>query len=216
MLTQQLTFSLQLLDRLDQSVSGQSQSTTFIESLVDGLPRGIAHPKPKKIHPPPKPEPKPKPEPSPINNVALAMRPYPEVKGVRRVPVIASANGMPFLRIKKPQPASLAIALHRKLEARTENFETSILLNNYWLPIARQEDEWDKIIGQQHNIRDTNRNRWADTIRHAYEVNHAAFAEMKERNRAIAARLQDIVDDEQRLADEERVVRGRNSGNIGR
>lgn len=74
----------------------------------------------------------------------ILSRPRPVVRGRRRVPVLVSARGIPFLRIKKPQPMVLSGVIRSKLETRWRRVEHREMLNTELL-FARDEDMWDKL-----------------------------------------------------------------------
>src|SRR6266567_8487297 len=118
-----------MLDLLDASVGGDSESTAIITSLLAETPPyftrspWIYASKSKSRTSSTCP---------PAEECMLAIRPRPSVPGTRHIPVIASANGLPFLRFKKPQPANLSRVLNQKLDARNKGFDRRNILQNYW------------------------------------------------------------------------------------
>lgn len=138
-----------------------------------------------------------------------------QVSGARKVPVLASANGVPFLRLTKPQPAALSRVLRQKLARRIGRFHQRVELQNYWLPLAKQEDEWDVLMAAQLRKRE-DEVHWTDVMYEAEWQNGAVYEEELAKDRAIIKKMQDIVDEETRLALEEgeEVIRGRKKAPI--
>lgn len=68
------------------------------------------------------------------------------MEGIRRVPVLVDANGLPFIRYKKPQPENVSRMLRQKLEQRQKLWNHLHNLESYFLPLAEYEDNWDAIL----------------------------------------------------------------------
>lgn len=72
-------------------------------------------------------------------------RPLPALSGHRRVPVLYSANRIPVLRFKKPQPHALSRYVQSRIDQRQKRFD-----RRDWLfeqqGLARAEDEWDELV----------------------------------------------------------------------
>lgn len=170
----------------------------------------------------------------PPDRAVLNVRPYAKTTGPRHVPILASANGIPFLRLTKPQPPALSRVIRQKLHRRNERFHRSVLLSNYWIPIARQEDEWDDILYREVGIRDetgrggevkkvrdrgkhgakggmTKPGGWVSVMLEAHEENWQAYEKDIATDKEIAKKMLAIVDEETRLAklEGQTVVRGR-------
>lgn len=143
----------------------------------------------------------------------LNVRPHAKVSGPRHVPVLASANGIPFLRFGKPQPPALSRILRQRLDRRNERFDSKIILSNYWAPIAQHEDEWDAIVQGKGNMKDTTNAKvqWIDAVDHACRLDSKAYEMALARDRAHTEKMIQIVDAETKLAKEEGQVirRGR-------
>ncbi|OJJ49384.1 hypothetical protein ASPZODRAFT_1468304 [Penicilliopsis zonata CBS 506.65] len=77
----------------------------------------------------------------------ILSRPRPVVTGKRRIPVLVTARGVPFLRIKKPQPRFLSEIIKAKLKKRWGLIERRDRLQNELL-FAQEEDEWDQLTNQ--------------------------------------------------------------------
>ncbi|KAF2463146.1 uncharacterized protein BDR25DRAFT_246316 [Lindgomyces ingoldianus] len=207
------------LDHLDGARTGDEGSIAFITSFISTLPPGMTRP------PPPR---RPQPPPHPSKNLlaclaperaVLHVRPYAHVPGPRKVPILASANGIPFLRLGKPQPLSLSRILRQKLDKKIERFDKKMILMNYWRPIAEYEDRWDDIISTHFGVLQGEGNRrreegevtWAYEVEQAMRENASAHERDLNRDKAIAWKMQRIVDKETALALEEgeKIVRGR-------
>ena len=129
----------------------------------------------------------------------LNVRPYEKVSGPRHVPVLASANGIPFLRLTKPQPPALSRVLQQKVKRRMLNFHKKVELNNYWLPIAKHEDDWDTLIAARTRRRDDT-TKWVDAIYDADAANQKMYDAELARDKENIAKMQAIVDQETALA----------------
>ena len=138
------------------------------------------------------------------------MRPYAETSGPRHVPILASANGIPFLRLTKPQPPALSRILRQRLQRKIDLFDSKVLLSNWWLPTCQQEDEWDNLLEEQLGKgKDTV--KWTDAIRRAEIENQWAYERDLRKDRDMTKDMQAIVDKEMELALKEgqTIVRGR-------
>ncbi|CAG5156965.1 uncharacterized protein ALTATR162_LOCUS4758 [Alternaria atra] len=199
------------LDHLDASTTGDTASASILTQLVSQLPRGLVCTPPAKPlrEAPPKP-PKERLACLPPEKAVLNVRPYAKTSGPRRVPVLASANGVPFLRLTKPQPPALSRILHQRLERKNELFDTKILLVNWWLPICQQEDAWDVLVSEQLKKREDTV-KWTDAIRLSERENQEAYEKDLRRDRELTRKMQRIVDMETKLALEEgqTIMRGR-------
>lgn len=145
----------------------------------------------------------------------LNARPYARISGARKVPILASANGIPFLRLTKPQPAALSRVLRQKLARRNLRFHDKIELGNYWLPLAKQEDEWDALLTEQLMQKEDNI-EWAKAVSDAERQLGAQHAEWMANDKEITRKMQRIVDIETELALKEgqAIVRGRRKAPI--
>jgi hypothetical protein len=153
-------------------------------------------------------------------------RPRPHVSGIRRVPRLVSANGTPFLRIKKPQPASLTriLVYKRRQKQRWTNLIEDF---QYRLVDARLEDTWDAHVAsicglpadQQSGEKSRQDERaraeppppsplaWAHEIRRGLDwLNRRTFADARQKAQ-LAARLYEIVKKERALAQQEKLER---------
>ncbi|ORX95405.1 hypothetical protein BCR34DRAFT_629022 [Clohesyomyces aquaticus] len=206
----------EVLDHLDAASNGDQTSTAFLISFIPKLPPGMTRPPPVRPRTPP-------PDPSkkllkclPPERAILNVRPYAKVSGARKVPILASANGVPFLRLGKPQPPNLSRILRQKLEQRQVTFDQKIELANYWQPIATQEETWDDIIAEHFALVDgkgegNQEPTWTQAIAEAERINTAKHDHDMASDRVTARRMQKIVDQETALALQEgqTIIRGR-------
>lgn len=83
-------------------------------------------------------------------------RPLPvsEIRGgTRRIPNLVTAHGIPFLRYSKPQPISLSRYVRQRILWNEMNWTRRGILEEKIL-LAEFEDEWDRILEQEHGIAD--------------------------------------------------------------
>ncbi|KAK2737163.1 hypothetical protein FQN57_000420, partial [Myotisia sp. PD_48] len=132
-----------------------------------------------------------------INHSVLA-RPYPHVSGRRLIPQFVSVRGLPYLRIVKPMPKTLAMILNRKLAARwkkilhRDRMDTELLF-------ALDEDRWDILTCETEAQTQT----WGDTV--LTSLSELQFT-INQRDRAsyeLGQRMWKVVLDEKALAKKE-------------
>ncbi|KAJ4989982.1 DNA repair protein [Stagonosporopsis vannaccii] len=212
-----LSFKLgyETVDKLDTTTADDAASVSTLSRLIAALPRGLTAAPPTRRPTPPSPSGRHSLAILPLDRAVLNVRPHAQVSGTRKVPVIASANAVPFLRLTKPQPAALSRVLRQKLARRIGRFHQRIELQNYWIPLAKQEDEWDMLMAVQLRKREDEVN-WTDVMFEAERRNGAAYEEELARDREMIKRMQGIVDEETRLAlkEGEEVIRGRKKAPI--
>ncbi|OXV07409.1 hypothetical protein Egran_04829 [Elaphomyces granulatus] len=135
------------------------------------------------------------------NAQPILSRPRPVVSGRRRVPVLVSARGVPFLRIKKPQPKILSDVIRTKLDKRWNR----ILLRDRLqaeLLLAKDEDDWDGLVG------DETLPSWTSEIRVALEEVIEKIQGSDQKNKELAEAMWNVVLSERKLAEEEAERRG--------
>jgi len=212
--TDQVTYSTQTLDHLDASSTGDTASAGILQRLVSQLPRGLTRaPRPRVFSHTPS-VPKERLASLPPERAVLNVRPYAKTSGPRRVPVMASANGVPFLRLTKPQPPALSRMLRQRLATKINLFDRKIMLGNYWLPMAKHEDEWDALVNlnaRRRVDRDDDDVRWVDAVRLSEQENQVAYERDLAKEKEITRKMQRIVDLETELALKEgqTIMRGR-------
>ncbi|KAF2637945.1 hypothetical protein P280DRAFT_406034 [Massarina eburnea CBS 473.64] len=205
----------EVLHRLDGTKTGDTTSLNSLTSLISTLPPGLKRAPPVRRPPPP-------PDPAkkiftfpPPERAVLNVRPYAKVSGRRHVPILASASSVPFLRFTKPQPPALSYIIRQKLKKRIKLFHDRVLLSNYWIPLGRQEDEWDELLEREFGVElmgsRSREMRWVDSMRKVLDENNAEHNAMMANDMATARRMTRIVEEETRLAIKEgqTVVRGR-------
>lgn len=128
--------------------------------------------------------------------VSILARPFQKVSGKRRVPVLVNARGVPFLRIKKPQPSNLSGFLRAKLKKRWSFIENRERLNIEHL-FARDEDEWDRLT----RIREPC--KWTEEVTSALGDVSAKITKFDTANKVMAAKMWQIVLKERALAAKE-------------
>jgi hypothetical protein len=115
--------------------------------------------------------------------------------------VLVGANGLPFLRFKKPQSPFLSRVLGDKRKQKQKQMDHVARLDESML-WAAGEGQWEKLVGvKQDKI------PWERDLKHAkYEV-VKRIGKGDARARDMARRMLEIVDEETRLAAQERKVR---------
>ncbi|CAI6246790.1 unnamed protein product [Periconia digitata] len=208
------------LSYLDASTSGNTASTNALRSIISNLPSGIT--RTRSFIPSPSSSSSLTATPSknalaclPSKQSTLDVRPYAKVSGPRHVPILASANGIPFLRLGKPQSPVLSRTIRYKLKSRIERFDSKVVLSNYWFPIASQEDVWDTLLEEHCELKDeTNTSiTWVGAIEQAIRQETMIYEADLADDRALRQKMMGIVDAETKLAEQEGqiVTRGRKS-----
>jgi hypothetical protein len=92
--------------------------------------------------------------------------------------------------------------LRQRLETKQKLFDMKVMLANWWLPMAKQEDQWDAWVNKQARRRvdgDDDGVKWIDAVR------------LSEREYQTIRKMQRIVDLETELALKEgqTIIRGR-------
>lgn len=126
---------------------------------------------------------------------------------LRRVPTLVNANHIPFLRFKKPQSPFLSYIIQEKNDEREKRIDKVEVLKKQ-LAIADDEDQWDRILREDHQISTkTNGIRWDSACREALmnvkRVHHTNT--MKRMH--IAQRMFNILQQQKELADKDRLER---------
>ncbi|KAH7080316.1 hypothetical protein BKA63DRAFT_407758 [Paraphoma chrysanthemicola] len=201
------------LDYLDEVSNGNSTSAGMLSQLIAGLSHSLTRtPRPRTVSQPS--IPKERLASLPPERAVLNVRPYAQTSGPRHVPMIASANGVPFLRLTKPQPPALSRMLRQRLETKQRMFDTKVMLANWWLPVAKQEDDWDALlrVGAKRRVEgDDDRLKWVDAIRLSERENKETHERDQLKEMEITGKMQRIVDLETELALKEgrTIIRGR-------
>lgn len=143
--------------------------------------------------------------PYPGGTRALA-RPFPNLSGRRHVPVLINANRVPFLRLKKPQPPFLSRIIRDTVRTRELRITRAERLSNE-IPIAENEDEWDKILYEHSGLHygGPQEKPWEREVKQAFDNNHKLQVEAIQKRADIAAEMYAIVQQEKVLAEEEKI-----------
>ncbi|KAF1841154.1 uncharacterized protein K460DRAFT_322075 [Cucurbitaria berberidis CBS 394.84] len=200
------------LDHLDAATTSDTANVGIITRLIAILPRGLTRSpplSPRRLLPPTDP-PKERLACLPPEQAVLNVRPYAKTSGPRHVPIIATANGVPFLRLTKPQPPALSRVLRQRLERKQALFNRKIFLANWWMPLCKQEDGWDEHMTAQLMKRE-DKVKWVEAIHLSEKENQEAYDRNVDKDREMSRKMQKIVDLETELALKEgqTIVRGR-------
>ncbi|KAI4173594.1 MAG: hypothetical protein LQ346_008395 [Caloplaca aetnensis] len=145
--------------------------------------------------------------------------PYPDARPVcdglpppppgkpRQVPTLVNANHIPFLRIKKPQSPFISYIIRKKNDEREKRIDKIQALENQ-VAIAEEEDRWDQVLWQHHQIpAGGNEVRWAsathDALTKVKQVHHVNAV----KRMCVAQRMLNILQEQKQLVDEERLDR---------
>ncbi|KAL2865471.1 LYR motif-containing protein [Aspergillus lucknowensis] len=127
----------------------------------------------------------------------ILSRPRLAVSGQRRIPVLVNARGVPFLRIKKPQPNNLSRVIRSKLERRWAMIERKERLQ-LELTYGKDEDRWDNLtIGSEPET-------WSDPIATSLQDVQRLIHNTDKKNTTLAESMWKIVLAERKLAEEEK------------
>lgn len=208
------------LDHLDAAAAGDEKSTSYIAELLAKAPAKVKADPPAPTLPKRKSKKKKETDQSTAmassspaakpSTTELFSRPHPlsQLSGKRRIPVLFSANSIPILRIKKPQPESLSGFIKHRIEQRQRRHD-----RKHWLmeqiQFAQYEDLWDEIVEREVGVRDDDGKEltWAEEFEIAKnEVDWLIRLEGK-KNVAMAAKMQGIVDRETEMFERERTER---------
>lgn len=208
------------VDYLDAAIGGDDDSRAYILDLLERSPARVKQPKPtplvsnkKKVSSPAGPQDG---EAIERPRTKLFDRPLPleKLSGRRHVPVLFSANHIPVLRIKKPQPESLSRYIYQRIAQRQKWHDRRNMLMED-LNIARLEDQWDELISYNARaLKDSilygdseSETQWQHAIREAaLDVDEKIKAESV-KYKVMAEKMQAVVDREQALYDEEKRAR---------
>lgn len=127
---------------------------------------------------------------------SIFLRPRLCVSGKRRIPVLVNARGVPFLRIKKPQPRNLSGVIRNKLERRWHRIEVRDRLQSE-LRFAMDEDVWDDLTNAAETC------TWVEALNTSLNDVEAKIQESDRINQERSEKLWNIVLQEQELAAKE-------------
>ncbi|KAL1958618.1 hypothetical protein VTO42DRAFT_4215 [Malbranchea cinnamomea] len=130
----------------------------------------------------------------------ILSRPRPHVSGIRHVPRLVNARGIPFLRIKKPQPEVLSRTIRGKLVTRWKRIERRQRLEEE-LVVAQEEDMWDELTGQAE------RATFESTVKASLDEVNELIIKSDIDNQKLAKKMWEIVLKERELAEKEQAER---------
>ncbi|KAL3450985.1 hypothetical protein BJX65DRAFT_304402 [Aspergillus insuetus] len=129
----------------------------------------------------------------------ILSRPRPVVSGRRHVPFLVNACGVPFLRIKKPQPLNLSRVIHRKIVQRWRLVQHRERLMHE-LYFAEDEDDWDSLtIGFEQET-------WYNAVRDSYDDTVNKIQAIDDKNIARSEAMWEVVLAERELAIKEKLA----------
>jgi hypothetical protein len=104
--------------------------------------------------------------------------------------------------------------LRQRLETKQKLFDMKVMLANWWLPMAKQEDQWDAWVNKQARRRvdgDDDGVKWIDAVRLSEREYQEAYENDQAKERETIRKMQRIVDIETELALKEgqTIIRGR-------
>ncbi|KAJ6017627.1 hypothetical protein N7451_001006 [Penicillium sp. IBT 35674x] len=132
------------------------------------------------------------------NAESVLSRPKPKVSGKRQVPVLVNARGVPFLRIKKPQPRNLSGVIRSKLEKRWHRIELRERLQVELL-FAKDEDAWDHLTKTKAG----DPTLWSASVKASLDDVCQKIKQTDHDNREMSERMWQVVLDERELAAKE-------------
>lgn len=208
------------IDHLDAAAGGNDESRSYVLDLLDRSPARVKQPKPAPLNPHKR---------KAMNTeghakegaverprINLFDRPLPleKLSGKRHVPVLFSANSIPILRLKKPQPESLSRYIRQRIEQRQAWHDRRQRLMEE-LFFAREEDRWDRLTSRKvrnleramSGIENSMEPRWEDAIRESMAHVDSKLTAEGEKYRVMAQKMQAVVDQEQALYDQEKQAR---------
>jgi len=206
------------LDHLDAAAAGDEKSTSYIAELLAKAPAKVKADPPAPIlskrrskenksnEPPATDNSSPASKPS---TTELFSRPHPlsQLSGKRHIPVLFSANSIPILRIKKPQPESLSGFIKHRITQRQRRHD-----RRHWLmeqiQFAQYEDLWDEILEREVGVgagaEAWEEPTWAMEFENAKSEVDWLIRQEGRKNVAMAAKMQGIVDRETEAFERER------------
>lgn len=119
---------------------------------------------------------------------------------------MTQSGGIPFLRIRKPQPENLTRVIRSKITQKLKHNARFNILRNYYIALAEYEDRWDEHLATFCNIdagKAIREDDWASEYRLQTHELGKAMAEAQERNMEIGGQMWEILMAERKLIKEE-------------
>jgi len=157
------------------------------------------------------------PNPIPVLDRPVPQEQLPNPEKPRRVPILASSQGIPFLRYKAGAQSPKLSRILRDIYARDfKRWEAIIRLQDE-IEHARLEDDWDKILCAQSGYQDTpdtlneyergTTKSWTEDTKVALKEMQQKHKESASRKTEMTFRMWDIVQREKELATREKAER---------
>lgn len=154
----------------------------------------------------------------------ILSRPRLSVAGQRHIPKLVNARGIPFLRIKKPQPQNLSRIIRYKLRFKDKLIERRDRLLVETL-FAKDEEDWDRlltgrslteqVIYAEHHLPWVE-GTWLESPLECYKKAYYDNIEFEKKQEALAEKMWEVVLSERKLAAEEEARRQRISHDFWR
>jgi hypothetical protein len=213
-LTTSFEAGYEAIDHLDAAVAGNEENKSYIVSLLERAPLRVKQPKPSAQAPDKPASPIANPDTQPKLSIFDRPLTLEKLSGKRHVPVLFSANRIPVLRVKKPQPESLSGYIRARIEQRQGWHDRRHRLLEE-VDLASHEDTWDEIIAKTAGPvpQDTRavgwakEPRWRDVPSDGLGEVLRMILEEKKKNMVMAEKMQNVVDREQHLFDMEKAER---------
>lgn len=130
------------------------------------------------------------------NAKSILDRPQPLNGTKRHIPVLVNARGLPFLRIKKPQPKNISNLIRKKLHNRFKWIQRRENLR-IDLAFAQDEEKWDSLTG------DAEMPAWSENTQDALVDLNAQISNFDMRAKKLAEDMWKVVLAEKAMAEEE-------------
>ena len=207
------------LDHLDAAVAGDEKSASYIAELLVKAPAKVKADPPVPLVSKKKSKENKSKGSIAATSISSALKPstaelfsrphqLSQLSGKRHIPVLFSANNIPILRIKKPQPENLSGFIKNRITQRQRRHD-----RRHWLleqiEFAQYEDLWDEIVESEVGVGGEvwEEPTWAEEFEIANgEVDYRIRLEGR-KNAAMAAKMQGIVDRETYIFEREREER---------
>lgn len=189
------------LDYLDDAVAGDTASIDRISGYLTKIPQYLKQP-PKIL--PPSPKQDDPPYETPHEQQFFNRFPRETAEGERKVPIFVRANQFPMVRYKKPQPYQVTRTLRGLIHAKQRDIDYQQDYNDVYIPMAMQEDKWDKIISKEIGMDwDGDDDTWTRHAMAGSKVLQDLSIGRHKRTMEKAFKMVEIVEREQELADKE-------------
>lgn len=193
---------------------GDKDAYSYIDQLIDSLnrkpPRTSSALKPNErrdIATPRRQHEEPSSETNPASRSILA-RPYPVLSGLRTVPRLISANGVPFLRYKKPQPPALSRVINDRIRAFEHRLDRKYEYQHQ-VQVGKLEDAWYRLLSRYCELdRGVDPGpSWSKAPSEALDDVMRVIRRHAERTQTMAMDMYRVMEKERALAEKEKLAR---------